>query len=66
MSDLTEQLNRAIQDSPASLLEISWSLEITRERLSELRAGLTPTSREEILIRKMIAKVNAHSQEKNQ
>lgn len=54
---LTEQLNRAIHESPASLLEISWSLEITPERLTELRAGIEPTTREEILIRKMISKV---------
>jgi hypothetical protein len=55
--NLTEQLNHAIHESPASLLEISWSLEITPERLTELRAGLEPTTREEILIRKMISKI---------
>jgi len=58
MNGLTEQFNRAIHESPASLLEISWSLEITPERLTELRAGVPPTSREEILILKMIKKVS--------
>jgi len=59
--NLTEQFNRAIHESPSSLLEISWSLEITPERLTELRAGIEPTTREEILMRKMIAKVLNHA-----
>lgn len=56
MSGLTEDFNRAIHENSASLLEISWSLEITQERLTELRAGIEPTTREEVLMRKMIAK----------
>jgi len=54
---LNEAFNNAVKESPISLMELSWSMNITLERLEDLIRGVDYTTEEELHMLRFIFKI---------